>query len=147
MRLRTKCIVLLILVTSSFHLSGFSAQVVAISDGDTLTVLEDRQQLKIRLANIDAPEKAQPFGQKSKESLSDLCYRKDTSYQTQDVDKYGRMVAVVTCGGVEANREQVRRGFAWIYQKYNRDPSLLPLEQEAKENRALVEPETDRQSV
>jgi micrococcal nuclease len=105
-------------------LSALAAQVIGIADGDTMTLLVDRGPLKIRLANIDAPEKKQAFGQRSKESLSNLCWGKDAMYQAQTIDKYGRTVAVVTCGGIEANRAQVERGMAWVYAKYNADPSL-----------------------
>jgi micrococcal nuclease len=107
-----------------FPLAVGAHQVVGIADGDTMTLLVDRRPLKIRLANIDAPEKKQPFGQRSKESLSNLCWGKDATYQAQTIDKYGRTVAVVTCGGVEANRAQVERGMAWVYAKYNADLSL-----------------------
>lgn len=110
----------------------YAQKVVAIADGDTLTVLLDQRQVKIRLANIDAPEKAQPFGQRSKESLSELCFRKDASYQVQDIDRYGRTVAVVTCAGIEANKAQVERGMAWVYPKYNKDPSLPDMQEAAR---------------
>lgn len=119
-------------------LSALAAEVIGISDGDTLTVLEDRNQVKIRLANIDAPEKAQAFGQRSRESLAELCFRKEASYETQTIDKYGRTVAVVTCAGIEANRAQVGRGMAWAYTKYNKDESLPALQEAAKaEKRGL----------
>ncbi len=91
---------------------AFADQVVGIADGDTLTVLHDQKPLKIRLANIDAPEKKQAFGQRSRQSLSDMCYRKDATYNVQNIDRYGRTVAVVTCAGVEVNRAQVERGLA-----------------------------------
>lgn len=120
------------LIGAIFPVYALAAPVVGISDGDTLTVLDDRRQVKIRLANIDAPEKAQPFGQRSKESLSNLCYRKDANYQVQDIDRYGRTVAVVTCAGVEANRAQVERGMAWVYPKYNKDRSLPAVEAAAR---------------
>jgi micrococcal nuclease len=112
---------------------AFAHKVIRIADGDTLTLLVDRKPVKIRLANIDAPEKAQAFGQRSKQSLSDLCWRKDATYETQDIDRYGRTVAVVTCGGVEVNRVQIERGMAHVYLKYNRDPSLLRLQERARE--------------
>ena len=113
----------------------FLALVVGVSDGDTLTALtDDKQQIKIRLANIDAPEKNQPFGQRSKQSLSDLCFKKQADIKPQTIDRYGRTVAVVTCEGREANRHQVGMGLAWVYPKYNKDFSLPALEQGARLN-------------
>lgn len=109
--------------------------VVGITDGDTLTVLHGKRQVKIRLANIDAPEKTQTFGQRSKQSLSDICYRKDATYQVQNIDRYGRTVAVVMCGRIEANRAQVERGMAWVYTQYNKDSSLPTIERAARASR------------
>lgn len=109
-------------------------RVIGISDGDTMTVMVDSKPMKLRLANIDAPEKSQPFGERSKQSLSELCYGKDVAYQVQDIDKYGRTVAVVFCSGVEANRAQVERGMAWVYKKYNKDSTLPELEMRARYN-------------
>ncbi|CAL60683.1 putative nuclease [Herminiimonas arsenicoxydans] len=91
---------------------SFAHKVIGIADSDTLTLLVDHQTLKIRLANIDAPEKRQTFGQKSKESLSELCWGKDAQYEAQSIDRYKRTVAIVTCRGAGVNREQVRRGMA-----------------------------------
>lgn len=76
-------------------LPSHAHKVVGIADGDTLTLLVDGRPLKIRLANIDAPEKAQAYGQRSKQSLSKLCWGKDATYDAQDVDQYGRTVAIV----------------------------------------------------
>jgi micrococcal nuclease len=109
-----------------------AAPVIGISDGDTLTILESGQPVKIRLANIDAPEKAQPFGNRSKQSLSDLCFGKGAEYTPQAKDRYGRTVALVNCAGIEANKAQVERGMAWVYPKYNRDPLLPAVEESAK---------------
>lgn len=114
---------------------AYGAQVIGIRDGDTLTVLQDNKPLKIRLANIDAPEKKQPFGQRSKQSLSDICYGKDAQYQAQTIDKYGRTVAVVNCDGIEANRAQVENGMAWVYTKYNKDVALPAIQEAAKADR------------
>lgn len=116
-----------------FAYPAHAGQVVAIADGDTLTVLEGREQIKVRLANIDAPEKKQPFGQRSRQSLADLCFRKQATLQVQDVDRYGRTVAVVVCDGIEANREQVARGLAWTYVKYNKDLTLPAIQESARE--------------
>lgn len=97
---------------------SFTGKVVAVADGDTLTVLRDREQIKVRLVEIDAPEKAQAFGNRSKQSLSDLCFGKSATLANQGKDRYGRTLARVTCDGIDANAEQVRRGMAWVYRKY-----------------------------
>ena len=111
----------------------FLATVIGISDGDTLTVLnESKQQVKIRLAEIDAPEKGQPFGTQSKQSLSDLCFGKQAKVTPRVKDRYGRTVAHISCDGVDANSEQVSRGMAWVYRKYAKDHNLYIHEQEAK---------------
>ncbi len=109
-----------------------AAPVIGIADGDTLTVLEYKRPVKIRLANIDAPEKRQPYGMKSKKSLSDLCWGTDVTYKIQAIDRYKRVVAVVYCNGVEANRHQVKSGMAWVYTRYNKDPLLPAFEEKAR---------------
>lgn len=107
--------------------------VVGVADGDTLTILvSGHDQIKVRLAEIDAPEKLQPFGQRSRQSLSDMCFDKEAVLQTTATDRYGRTVAKVTCAGVYANGEQIRVGLAWVYRKYLHDKSLLALENKAK---------------
>lgn len=111
-------------------------KVIGISDGDTMTLLVDQKQLKIRLANIDAPEKSQAFGQRSKQSLSELCWGKDAQFDAKSIDKYGRTVAIVRCAGIEANRSQVQKGMAWVYPKYNTDPSLPALEASARNGKS-----------
>jgi len=100
--------------------------VVGIADGDTITVLDDtRTQHKIRLAGIDAPEKKQPFGNRSKESLSDLVFSKTVTVDTDKRDKYGREVGKVLVDGIDANLEQVKRGMAWHYKAYEREQSAI----------------------
>lgn len=114
-------------------LAAFLATVIGISDGDTLTVLnENNQQVKIRLAEIDAPEKRQPFATKSKQSLSDLCFGKEAQVIPRAIDRYKRTVARVKCDGIDANAEQVNRGMAWVYRKYAKDHDLYVLEHGAK---------------
>lgn len=110
--------------------------VVAIQDGDTLTCLaEDKQQIKVRLAEIDAPEKRQDYGARSKQSLAELCYQQHATLHTESTDRYGRSVAHVECQGVDANTEQVRRGMAWVYDKYVKDKSLYEIQQDAQQAR------------
>lgn len=127
---------LLLLVCCSATAAPVTCKVVAISDGDTLTCLTaDRTQIKVRLAEIDTPEKAQPYGQKSKAALSALVFGKQVTLATQAKDRYGRTVARVRAGGQDANREMVRMGAAWVYRQYNKDQSLLAVEAEAQATR------------
>ncbi|MEW6563597.1 MAG: thermonuclease family protein [Pseudomonadota bacterium] len=113
--------------------------IIGISDGDTLTAMcNQNEQIKIRLAEIDAPEKIQPFGQRSKQSLAEMCFKKPAEIQVQATDRYHRSVARVTCNGVDANAEQIRRGMAWVYDKYNKDRSFYELQNTARnEQRGL----------
>ena len=98
--------------------------VVGVSDGDTITVLDsDKVQHKIRLAGIDAPEKKQAFGNRSKESLSALAFDKTVNVETDKQDRYGRQVGKVLVNGQDVNLVQVERGMAWFYRQYQREQS------------------------
>lgn len=113
------------------------AKVVGIADGDTLTVLVDgHQRVHVRLADVDAPEKAQAFGQVSKRSLSDLCFGKVAVVDVQQTDRYGRSIARVSCAGVDASEFQVRGGMAWAYRQYLHRPEFIKLEADARAKNA-----------
>lgn len=100
----------------------FTGVVVGVSDGDTLTILDDdKLRHKIRLAGIDAPEKAQPFGQASKQSLSDLVFGKLVTVDSGKTDRYGREIGKVFVDGFDVNLEQIKRGLAWHYKTYQRE--------------------------
>lgn len=112
-----------------------SGRVVRIADGDTLTVLDaNNNQFKIRLAEIDAPEKKQAFGNKSKQYLSAICYSKQATVRTSENDRYNRIIGYVNCDGVNANKQQVQNGMAWAYKQYVKDPEFYRLEIDAKTN-------------
>ncbi|WP_137921666.1 thermonuclease family protein [Hydrogenophaga sp. 2FB] len=102
--------------------------VVAIADGDTLTARcgdpGAYEQVKVRLAEIDAPEKAQPFGNRSRQNLAELCFQQVATIRPTTRDRYGRTVARVECKGQDANLQQVRAGMAWAYTKYLTDPAV-----------------------
>ncbi len=93
----------------------------------------DRQQLKIRLSDIDTPERKQPFGTRAKQALSDLAFGKRASVFEVTKDRYGRIVGRVYAEGLDVNRELVARGYAWVYRKYSDDAELLRLEAEANQ--------------
>jgi endonuclease YncB( thermonuclease family) len=111
----------------------FSGKVVGVADGDTLTVLTaSKQQHEIRLAEIDAPEESQPFGTTSKQSLLDLCFGKEAKVRPRATDRYKGTVARVTCAGIDANAEQVKRGMAWVHRRYAKDNKLYVLQHYAR---------------
>lgn len=104
--------------------------VVGIADGDTVTVLDEQhRQHKVRLAGIDAPEKTQDFGNRSKRSLSELAYRRQVTVETTKADRYGRQVGKVIVAGQDVNLEQVHRGMAWHYKAYQQEQS--PVDRQA----------------
>lgn len=100
-------------------------RVVGVNDGDTLSVLIGGRAVSVRLAEIDAPEKAQPYGQASKVSLSGMTVGRGVSLDVQTTDRYGRTVARVYAEDVDVCREQVRRGMTWAYRQYLRGSRLL----------------------
>ena len=99
-------------------------KVTAVSEGDTLTVL-DEQHLshKIRLAGIDAPEKAQPFGVQFKQHLSNLVFNASVTIEHHKVDRYGRTVSKVILNGKDVNIQQIEAGLAWHYKAYENEQS------------------------
>ena len=119
---------------SHSQLPESNGKVVSIADGDTFTLLiKDKQQIKVRLSEIDAPEKAQPFGTRSRETLSDLIFSKEVLVVQEDIDRYGRLVGQVYVDGTQVNRRMVQDGMAWVYVQYLKDKTLLQDEQAAKE--------------
>lgn len=103
---------------------SIEGRIVGVSDGDTVTLLDAKKtQWKIRLLGIDAPEKKMPYGQRSKQSLSDMVYNKQVTVEYSKRDKYGRTVGKIRVDGLDANLEQVKAGMAWHYKKYQREQS------------------------
>ena len=113
--------------------------VIAISDGDTLTARCEMpagmENIKVRLAEIDAPEKGQAFGNRSKQHLAELCFKKAATVRPQTTDRYGRTVARIECDGTDANVEQVRAGMAWVFDKYVTDRQHVRVQTEAQQSR------------
>jgi endonuclease YncB( thermonuclease family) len=97
-------------------------RVVGVSDGDTITVLDDaKTQHKIRFAGIDAPEKGQAFGERSKQSLSALVFQKRVEARCHKKDRYGREVCAVFVSLRDVGLEQIRQGMAWHYKEYQHE--------------------------
>lgn len=112
-------------------------KVVKIKDGDTLGLLtNDNQQVTVRLAEVDCPEKSQAFGQAAKKFTSDLCFGKDVKLVGDTKDRYGRTVALVLLtDGTNVNYQLVKNGYAWQYKAYSKSIELAGLEQQARENK------------
>ncbi len=113
----------------------FTARVIVVLDGDTLLVLRGNQKLKVRLANIDAPEKGQAGGMASEQSLADLVQDKQVQVSSRAVDVYGRIVGLVTVGGTNVNEEQLRRGMAWEYSRFHGNKAYVALQHSAQNAR------------
>lgn len=133
----SRCLVLaLLLLSSPIAAATLTGRVVGVTDGDTIKLLVGgRNEYKVRLGEIDAPESGQPFGQKSKRMLSDLVFNRTVSVRVTDVDRYGRSVGVIRAGRVNINAEMVKRGGAWAYRRYLSDQRYLLWEREAQQAR------------
>ena len=125
------------------HAVEWSGVVVGVADGDTLTLLDNHQtQRRIRLDGIDAPERKQPFGQRSRQSLTELAKGRRATADCPKTDRYGRAVCRVRIDGVDVGLAQLERGLAWHYLKYAHelDPPLRVryerAEREARTGRA-----------
>lgn len=127
------------LVTYAFGVSAteLTCRVVGVSDGDTIKALCNGEQIKVRLAEIDAPEKKQAYGAASKQALSDMCFDRPARIQAQGKDRYGRTIGRIYCRQpsgkeIDANAAQVQQGMAWVYDKYVKDRSLYKLQNAAR---------------
>lgn len=96
-----------------------TGRVIGVTDGDTLTLLvNESQQVKIRLAGIDSPEKRQEFGQKAKAMLSDLAFQKNATANCRKQDRYQRSICIVLVDDVDVGLQQIQAGLAWWYRQY-----------------------------
>ncbi len=115
----------------------FAARVVSVADGDTLTVLYNRQQIRIRLYGIDCPEPGQPFHRRATQRTGELVHGRTVTVRPESGDRYGRLVAwILLPGGRSLNEILVAEGLAWHYRRYApREKRLARLEEEARDAR------------
>lgn len=105
---------------------NLSGRVVGVTDGDTITLLDgDRVQHKIRLSGIDAPERSQAFGRRSREHLASLVAGERVTVETDNTDRFGRSVGKVLFQGRDINLAMVVAGLAWHYKKYEMEQSAV----------------------
>lgn len=126
---------------AGLHAEVLVGRVVALSDGDTVTVLDGNLiQHRVRLAGIDAPEKRQPYFTRSKTALAQLVMGKQVLVEWRKRDRYRRLVGVVRAGDVDAGLQQVQAGLAWHYKAYEREQPL-------KERRLYADAETQARTA
>lgn len=100
-----------------------TGKVIRVADGDTITILDAQNtQNKIRLYGIDAPEKVQDFGNKSREKLASLVAGKNIDVMVMDIDRYGRSVGRIKIGEQEVAEEMLKAGMVWLYVNYCKIP-------------------------
>ncbi|EJM9018227.1 thermonuclease family protein [Salmonella enterica] len=121
------------LVSGSLYAAEIRGKVIRVLDGDTIDVLQDKNPVRIRLANIDAPEKKQAYGRWSTNQLKGLVAAQPVTVTYTQTDRYGRIIGrVFTTNGTEASRFMVQSGAAWVYERYNADRALPGLQREAQ---------------
>ncbi|MDG1453972.1 MAG: thermonuclease family protein [Methylophilaceae bacterium] len=122
-----KILIPLITIFFSFSIDAkeLIGQVIKVVDGDTITILDaNKEQFKIRLSGIDAPEKKQAFGNVSKQSLSEMIAGKEVTIDYNKRGRYGRIIGKVLLDSKDINLEQVKRGLAWHYKQYEREQEV-----------------------
>ena len=132
----TSCLLLALLIALPTLSWAWSGRVVGIADGDTITVLRDKEQVRIRLYGIDCPERYQPFSKKARQLTAKMVHGKVVEVEPVDIDRYNRLVALVTVSERLVNEELLNAGFAWVYTRYCVRPicdKWRALEQEARE--------------
>lgn len=113
-------------------LEELTGKVIGVTDGDTITVLVNKESIKVRLEGIDAPEAKQSFGNKSKQALSEIVFGKNVIVKKTGEDRYGRTLGVIMVSNVDANAKMIEDGWAWHYKNYNDEERLAKLEEKAR---------------
>ena len=110
----------LLIIFTPLLLFALSGKVVSIHDGDTITLLQDKQQIKVRLFGIDAPELKQPYGKKSKQFLANLMAGEVVEVNENGKDRYKRTIGTIYLNGADINAQMVENGYAWAYRKFSK---------------------------
>jgi len=138
---RSKFVPLALLLFALFPSSTFAkaaypalieGKVVGVHDGDTITILREKKQYKIRLDGIDAPELSQAYGQVAKRFASEFAFGKIARVEVHGIDRYGRYLGEVFVNGQSLNKAILAAGLAWHYKQYSKDPVLASLEAQAR---------------
>lgn len=115
----------------------FIAKLESVIDGDTIYISNNGSQEKIRISQIDAPEKSQGFGVQAKECLKNILNQGELKVCRNGKDKYGRTLADLLVNNIDVAHSLVKQGCAWAYTQYLEDGSDLPAVQDQAKNSAL----------
>ena len=136
MRKYLQIVLFILILCSNANSLELIGKVIKVSDGDTVTILtEDKTQQKIRLNDIDAPEKKQAFGNKSKDNLAKYIAGRTVAVEYQKKDKYKRILGTIYYNNRDINLQQVKDGYAWVYKKYSNNQTYYKEEIKAKESK------------
>ena len=137
MRKYLQIVLFILILCSNANSLELIGKVIKVSDGDTVTILtEDKTQHKIRLNDIDAPEKKQAFGNKSKDNLAKYIAGKTVTVEYQKKDKYKRVLGTIYYNNTDINLQQVKDDYAWVYKKYSNNQTYYKAEKVAKDKKA-----------
>ena len=130
----TLCLSILLLSTNLFSKELLTN--IAITDGDSLKGVYKNELIKIRLAEIDAPELRQAFGLDSKNCLISLIQESNNEvfFKFKEKDRYDRHVGWIYSKNLDINLEMVKKGCAWVYDRYVQRKVLFKHQDNAREN-------------
>lgn len=106
--------------------------IVRVIDGDTVTILHNKNEIKVRLEGIDSPETGQDYSNKSKQALSKMVFGKEVLLKKSGTDKYNRTLGIIFVDNINVNSKMIEDGWAWHYKRYSNDDELAELEVNAK---------------
>ncbi len=117
-------IISMLLLPSASCFASSAYSITKIYDGDTVELNGINGKIKLRLSDIDAPERNQPYGKKSRRALTKLCKGKNILINAQIVgtDKYNRALGHMQCNGTDAGLYLIDHGLAWHNAKYSNNP-------------------------
>ena len=122
--MKRKIIALATALILNCNLPAFAAEITYFYDGDTVKINDNGQEFKLRINDIDAPEKNQAYGKKSRRTLMQLCDHGEFQAQITGQDKYGRKLGKLVCHDQDASLYMVQNGYAWFYAHYSNDSNL-----------------------
>ena len=115
-------------------LPAFASEITYFYDGDTVKIVDAGFEYKLRITDIDAPERNQAYGKKSRRALMLLCSGGNIYAAISVTDKYGRKLGKLRCNNQDVSTYMIQNGHAWFYDRYSMDGSLLYQQQQARAN-------------